>query len=252
VPRRHSYLETDPQAQPWAKIQDGSVAAGLAHREAMTTTAEDLVAKHWRDFPLASLRRARAERAAAEAELEELAKKSPAEVPIGRPAVLRELIKQLDKTLTEADRRLRRIDVLVLKALLSFLDFESGKLFPSIKRIAEKAACHRNSVVEALRRLKHHGFIEWVRRTTRTGNEGEFAPQLEQTSNAYYFDNRRRMAKTTWARFMQILTAKLRRLGRIPAGQSADDAAGSAVAALPGSMAESIQSLGAAVYRAST
>ena len=40
----------------------------------------------------------------------------------------------------------------------------------------------------AIRRLRFHGLIDWVRRSIKTGNDGEFAPQREQTSNAYYFD----------------------------------------------------------------
>jgi hypothetical protein len=252
VPRRHSYDEADPRAKPWARIQDGSIAAGLAHREAMIATAEQLYVEQWRKFPLAEVRQARAERAAAAAELDDLAARSPAEVPIGRPATLRQRIAKLDEELDDADRRLHRIDVTILKALLSFLDFKTGKLFPAIERVAEKAGCHRNSVIAALRRLKANGFIEWVRRTTLTGNEGEFAPQREQTSNAYFFDNRRRMAKATWLRFTQILTSKLRRLGRIPPGLSTPPATDPAAPPVPGSMAEALASLGAALSRAST
>lgn len=252
VPRRHSYDEADPRAKPWARIQDGSVAAGFAHREAMIATAEQLYVEQWRKFPLSEVRQARAERAAAAAELDDLMTRSPAEVPVGRPAVLRQLIEKLDRELEDADKRLHRMDVTVLKALLSFLDFSTGKLFPAIERIAEKAGCHRNSVIAALRRLKANGFVEWVRRTTMTGNEGEFAPQREQTSNAYYFDNRRRMAKATWLRFTQILTAKLRRLGRIPPGQASTPVADPAAPPAPGSVAEALASLGAALSRAST
>lgn len=252
VPRRHSYDEADPRARPWARIQDGSVAAGLAHREAMIATAEQLYVEQWRKFPLAEVRQARAERAAAAAELDDLATRSPAEVPAGRPATLRQRIAKLDELLEGADRRLHRIDVTVLKALLSFLDFKTGKLFPAIERVAQKAGCHRNSVIAALRRLKANGFIDWVRRTTTTGNEGEFAPQREQTSNAYFFDNRRRMAKGTWLRFTQLLTSKLRRLGRIPPALSAPPAADPAAPPAPGSMAEALASLGAALSRAST
>ncbi|MDF2603512.1 helix-turn-helix domain-containing protein [Sphingomonas sp.] len=252
VPRRHSYDEADPRAKPWARIQDGSVAAGLAHREAMIATAEQLYVEQWRKFPLAEVRQVRAEREAAAAELEELAARSPAEVPVGRPATLRQRLKDLDQHLAEADRRLHRIDVTVLKALLSFLDFSTGKLFPAIESIAAKAGCHRNSAIAALKRLKANGFIDWVRRTTMTGNEGEFAPQREQTSNAYYFDNRRRMAKRTWLRFTQILTAKLRRLGRVPAGQAMPPTPDPSVPQARGSMAEALASLGAALSRAST
>ncbi|WP_052742590.1 helix-turn-helix domain-containing protein [Sphingomonas sp. Ag1] len=252
TPRRHSYDEADPRAKPWARIQDGSVAAGLAHREAMIATAEQLYVEQWRKFPLREVREARAERGAAAAELEQLETMSPAEVPIGRPAVLRQRIVQLDRKLAEVDLRLHRIDVTVLKALLCFLDFSTGKLFPAIETIAKRAGCHRNSAIAALKRLKANGFIDWVRRTVNTGNEGEFAPQREQTSNAYFFDNRRRMAKATWLRFTQILTSKLRRLGRIPPGQTAVPALAPSAPAAPGSIAEALASFDAALSRAST
>ncbi len=247
MPRRNSYLDTSPQAQPWAPIGDGSVAAGLAHREAMIETAEQLRVEQWRKFPLQAVRAATAERSAAAAELAALAARSPAEVPVDRPAALRQRIKQLDAMLEAADRRLRRIDVTVLKALLSFLDFRTGRLMPAIATIADRAGCHANTVKAALARLKSNGFIDWVRRTIRTGNEGEFAPQLEQTSNGYFFDNRRRMARGVWSRFLQILTAKMRRIGRMSHGIAPPPQPDPDTPPAPGSMAEAIASLGAAL-----
>ncbi|MCC2978900.1 helix-turn-helix domain-containing protein [Sphingomonas sp. IC4-52] len=252
VPHRKSFLETTPEAKPWARIGDGSVAAGLAHREAIIETAEQLRVDQWRKFPLQEVRQARLERDAAATELEELATRSPAELPVGRPAALRQRIEQLDAKIEAADRRLRRTDLTVLKALLAFLDFKTGKLFPAHETIAEKAGCHLNTVKAALKRLNNHGFIDWVRRTARTGNEGEFAPQLEQTSNAYFFDNRRKMAKTTWSRFVQILTAKMRRIGRTPQGLAAAPVSDPSPPPAPGSLAAAIADLGAAVSRAST
>ncbi len=124
---------------------------------------------------------------------------------------------RLDATIARADERLTRIDVTVLEALLAKIDFATGALFPSYDTIAAWAVCSRNAAIEAVKRLKARGFVDWVRRSIRTSNEGEFAPQREQTSNAYYFDHRRSMAPRTWQRYMQILVAKLRRLGAVPA-----------------------------------
>lgn len=90
-------------------------------------------------------------------------------------------------------------------------------VFPSYETIADWAVCSRNAAIDAVKRLKGRGFVDWVRRSIRTNNDGEFAPQREQTSNAYYFDHRRSMAPRTWQRYMQILVAKLRRLGAVPA-----------------------------------
>lgn len=213
VPRRHSYEENDARAQPWRKVGDGSIAQGIAHREAKVEAAVDLRRQLWAEFPAAEVRRRRQERAAASAELAHLLTLAPAEVPIGRPATLRILIAQLDEWLGQADNRLRRIDIDVLRALLSFWDFTTGKLIPRHDTIAARAGVHENSVIGSLKRLKIHGLVDWIRRTTRTGNEGEFGPQLEQTSNAYFFDHRRKMAARTWQTYWKRLCAKLRRFG---------------------------------------
>ncbi len=216
VPRRHSYEVNDPRATPWTKVGDGSYVQGTMHCEALLKTAEELYHVDWKALPLRAVREARERHAACSAELNELLSRDDA--PTGRPAAIRQELGRLGALLERADLSLRRVDLSVLKALLKRIDFRTGRLDPAIETIADDAGCHRNSVVGALRRLKAHGLIDWVRRTVRTGNEGEFAPQLEQTSNAYHFDHRRKMASRTWQRFLQILTSKLRRLGRMAKG----------------------------------
>lgn len=42
----------------------------------------------------------------------------------------------------------------------------------------------RDTIVRALKNLRAHGFIDWLRRYEPTGNEGR-GPQVQQTSNAY-------------------------------------------------------------------
>lgn len=39
--------------------------------------------------------------------------------------------------------------------------------------------------MDALKRLKAHGFLDWLRRYVPTGNAGMRGPQVKQTSNAY-------------------------------------------------------------------
>lgn len=213
VPRRHSYEVNDPRARPWAKIGDGSFAQGAIYREALLKTAKELRHQLWKDLPNDLVREAREQHAAYTAEFEQLrAQEIP---PTGRLATIRMELGRLAPLLERARLRLRRVDLTVLDALLEKLDFRTGMLCPSIETIAEAAACHRNSVVGALQRLKAHGLIDWVRRTVRTDNEGEFGPQLEQTSNAYHFDHRRQMEPRVWQRYWQILISKLRRLGAI-------------------------------------
>lgn len=250
VPRRNSYEQSDPRANPWTRMGDGSAAQGIAYREALIRTAEEACHEGWRTYPLREIRDRRREHQALSAELESLQAMSPAEVPIGRPATIRRELGRLEAWLKPAEERLRRIDVDVLKALLQFVDFATGRLFPSLEEIARRAGCHKNSVVKALNRLKLHGFLSWVRRTIRTGNEGEFGPQLEQTSNAYYFEHRQRMAPRTWQRYWQLLCAKLRRLGKRPA-QVAPAAPQAASAPLT-PMQAAVAALGASIGHAST
>lgn len=214
VPRRSSYDVDDKRAQPWKKVGDGSHAQGVIHREALLQTAKEQRRQDWQDLPNRKLREIREEREALAIELARLM--TDGRAPIGRPAMLRQQIEKLDAVLEQADGRLRRIDLNVLEALLDKIDFATGRLFPSYDTIADWAVCSRNAAIDALRRLKSRGFIDWVRRSIRTDNEGEFAPQREQTSNAYFFDHRRRLPRGTFQRYVQILVSKLRRLGAVP------------------------------------
>ncbi len=215
VPRRNSYDVDDLRAQPWKKVGDGSYAQGVIHAEALVQTVKEQRRQDWKELPNRKLREVRELRDTLAAELAALIDQGQA--PIGRPATLRHEIERLDATIARAGERLTRIDVTVLEALLSKIEFATGALFPSYDTIAAWAVCSRNAAIDAVKRLKARGFVDWVRRSIRTNNEGEFAPQREQTSNAYYFDHRRSMAPRTWQRYMQILVAKLRRLGAIPA-----------------------------------
>ena len=256
VPHRNSYDIADPRARPWARIGDGSAGQGIAHSEALLQAAEEWYHQGWRETPAADVRAARAKHDELAAELDAFAAASPADVPPGRPAVIRQELARLTSVINGADRRLRRIDVTVLKALLRHLDFRTGRLFPELKTIAEAAGCHINSVKVALKRLRDHGLISWVRRTMRTGNDGERAPQREQTSNAYHFEHRERMTRRLWQRYSQILAAKLKRLGRVPAGlrPALAGPAETAPTRIAGSsdLRSAIESLGASVRNART
>lgn len=209
IPRRDSYDVDDPKAKPWSRIGDGSVGQGLAFRDALIQVAGELQHQHWKDRPQREVREAQARYEALSAELD--AYTAGAAAPIGRPAVVRQERAAAKAIVDAARTKLRAIDVRVLAAILRSLDFATGRLFPAIETIADRAACHRNSVIGALRRLKHHGLIAWVRRTLKTGNDREFAPQREQTSNAYFFDHRAAMKGSTWQRYWQLVVMKLRR-----------------------------------------
>lgn len=255
VPHRESYDVADPRARPWSRIGDGSVGAGIAHSEALMLAAEEQYRQGWKDNPGAAVRAARARRDALEEELDLYAAASPADVPVGRPAAARMELSKLKADIERADRRLRRTDLTVLKALLHHLDFATGRLFPTLETIAQVAGCHVNAVKNGLMRLKAHGLIAWKRRTIRTDNEGERGPQREQTSNAYYFEHREKMPRRLWQRYSQILTQKLRRLGSVPAWlQGAPQGAHEAVPAVAGvsGLREAIASFGFSISNART
>ena len=96
----------------------------------------------------------------------------------------------------------------VLKTLLyRALDFKTGRLEPTIEWLAQAAGLARPTVVRALARLKAHGFLDWVRRSRKTGADGEFGPQRAQTSNAYFFDFAR-MNRRVLMRLEALLRAK--------------------------------------------
>jgi hypothetical protein len=78
------------------------------------------------------------------------------------------------------------IGIEVLEYLLYSADWKTGALEPAIAYICERIRRSRAAVVEALARLKEHGFLDWIRRTEPTDNVGA-GPQVRQISNAYGF-----------------------------------------------------------------
>lgn len=82
---------------------------------------------------------------------------------------------------------LGHVAIEVLRALFRFVDFKTGRLEPAIATICDRIKRSRAAVVSALARLKEHGFLDWVRRTEPTHNDGA-GPQVRQIPNAYGFD----------------------------------------------------------------
>lgn len=73
----------------------------------------------------------------------------------------------------------------VLRELLRLIDYKTGRLDPAITTLAQRIGRSVAAVADALKRLKEHGFLEWLRRYVPTGNAGLRGPQVKQTSNAY-------------------------------------------------------------------
>jgi hypothetical protein len=74
----------------------------------------------------------------------------------------------------------------VLRELYRIVDYKTGRLEPSIDYIMGRIRRSRAAVVRALAALKLNGFLDWIRRTVPTENEGQ-GPQVRQISNAYCF-----------------------------------------------------------------
>ena len=76
----------------------------------------------------------------------------------------------------------------VFEALISHMDFKSGRCDPSLDTITATCKLSRRTVVRQLDALREQRLINWVRRTVKTGNAPGEGPQRKQTSNAYFID----------------------------------------------------------------
>jgi hypothetical protein len=74
--------------------------------------------------------------------------------------------------------------LLVLKALLEFIDYQSGRLEPSYLALRDKTGLCVSAVADALKRLVVHGFLDLQRRYEETGNTTG-GPRVRQITNAY-------------------------------------------------------------------
>lgn len=78
------------------------------------------------------------------------------------------------------------VAIAVLRALLfRYQDFRTGQIDPALDTIAHYTGHSVAAVHAAIKRLRTHGFLQWLRRYIHTGREGVRGPQVEQTSNAY-------------------------------------------------------------------
>ena len=87
---------------------------------------------------------------------------------------------------------LGHIGIDLLELLGNLVDPRTGRLEPSIAYLARTLGRCRQSVVDALKALRKHGFLDWLRRYEETGCEGA-GPRVRQVSNAY------RISLPSWA-----------------------------------------------------
>ena len=79
---------------------------------------------------------------------------------------------------------LGHVAIEILDYMANLVDYRTGRLEPSLTTLMEKLHRSRDAIVRALKALRTHGFIDWLRRYVSTGNEGK-GVQYQQTSNAY-------------------------------------------------------------------
>jgi hypothetical protein len=89
----------------------------------------------------------------------------------------------------------------VLEYFGNLVNFRTGRLDPSLDFLMRKLRRSRDAIVRALKALRDHGFVDWLRRFEPTGNEGR-GPQVRQVSNAYRLSLPRRVA-AMMGRFFQ-------------------------------------------------
>ncbi|WP_046001758.1 hypothetical protein [Paracoccus sp. 228] len=95
--------------------------------------------------------------------------------------------RQYDRAKKEPGKRngpLGGIALEVLALFANLVNFKSGRLDPSLDYITDKLCRSRDAVVRALKALRDHGFLDWLRRFEPAPNEGR-GPQVRQVSNAY-------------------------------------------------------------------
>jgi hypothetical protein len=72
----------------------------------------------------------------------------------------------------------------VLDLMANLVDFRNGRLEPSLTTLMRLLKRSRDAVVRALRNLRTHGFLDWVRRYAACRSPAK-GPQVVQASNAY-------------------------------------------------------------------
>ena len=179
--RRNSYHEASVKAQPWRHHRHGS--GNRRHWAAIKGAILGAFDRLYRSHSV-DLRQARADRRAG-----------------------------MREDVTPADERLHGDDRAILWYLLDRYNHLTGQLFPSYATIAAETGKSLGFVKAALARLKRFGFVNWVRRTkTKEGAEGNAGPQLEQTSNAYYFDWAEQLVTDAKSTFQNLLTIAMKKL----------------------------------------
>lgn len=72
----------------------------------------------------------------------------------------------------------------LLRALIRRVDHRTGRLDPALTTLMADVKRSRGAVVAALKALREHGFLDWIRRYEPIAGDGP-GPRIRQASNAY-------------------------------------------------------------------
>ncbi|WP_208863793.1 helix-turn-helix domain-containing protein [Paracoccus marcusii] len=147
--------------------------------------------------------------------------------------------RQYDRARKEPGKRngpLGGIALEVLALFANLVNFKSGRLDPSLDYITDKLCRSRDAVVRALKALRDHGFLDWLRRFEPAPNDGR-GPQVRQVSNAYRLSAPKRAL------------ALLGRWAGRPAAPDDDQAARKDRAAMEANHVETLDLAGLAVFK---
>ena len=81
--------------------------------------------------------------------------------------------------------KLGHIAIEVFREMLRVLDYSTGCLEPSQDYLARVLKRSRAAINEALKILRDHGFVQWLRRFEPVKNRDFWGPQVQQCTNAY-------------------------------------------------------------------
>jgi predicted translin family RNA/ssDNA-binding protein len=76
----------------------------------------------------------------------------------------------------------------LFRTLDKLMDYRTGKCEASYEMIMEATGFSRITVIRHMKILRDLKWIDWVRRTERTGNGPKDGPQVKQAANAYFFE----------------------------------------------------------------
>lgn len=211
-PWRDSFDVDSPKGRPWQRVLDGSAETWRIFKNSLNRTCNEDYEKQSRDATRLRRREGSVSKRVADLQAKAAIATSPAEAD-----ELRRLAKQLRAA---EDNRLRKGDLLVLEKFLEEYDPETGVLEVAQASVAGLLGWGVATVNVALHRLKHHGYLDWTRRT-RLDESGQPGWPHKQAISGYFFDWKDAMPARTWHRFWQLVRRGLERIGRAAAAKAA-------------------------------